>query len=160
MKRFFSHILCVFILVCACSLSFGQIQKYKCMLQMKNYSGEGAYVVVSLINPSGQYEKTLYVMGDDSQWYDSLRQWHKHQKKAKQKLNGITGASISGGKRSIKVFELDANKMNKGYKIRFESAVEHGSYHPVELELPLTTEGILQKTEGKGYIRFVKMTPA
>ena len=32
---------------------------FKCMVQMINYSGEGAYVVISLINPEGKYEKTL-----------------------------------------------------------------------------------------------------
>ena len=39
-----------------CLLSFqatAQTSKYKCMLQMSNYMGEGAYVVVSLINPKG-----------------------------------------------------------------------------------------------------------
>ena len=49
-----------------CLLSFkanAQTSKYKCMLQMSNYMGEGAYVVVSLINPKGNYEKTLYVHG-------------------------------------------------------------------------------------------------
>ena len=35
------------------------------MLQMVNYTGEKAYIVVSLINPKGQYEKTLYMMGPD-----------------------------------------------------------------------------------------------
>ena len=43
--------------------------KYKCMVQMTNYVGEGAYVVISLINPDGHYEKTLYVQGDDEEWY-------------------------------------------------------------------------------------------
>jgi hypothetical protein len=28
-----------------------QTSKYKCLLQMSNYMGEGAYIVVSLINP-------------------------------------------------------------------------------------------------------------
>ena len=34
---------------------------YKCMIQMKNYTGEGAYVIISLLNPKGAYEATLYV---------------------------------------------------------------------------------------------------
>ncbi len=54
------------ILICFLSfLATAQSSKYKCMLQMSNYMGEGAYVVVSLINAKGDYEKTLYVMGDD-----------------------------------------------------------------------------------------------
>ena len=45
-----------------------QSSKYKCMLQMSNYMGEGAYVVVSLVTDKGDYVKTLYVMGDDKKW--------------------------------------------------------------------------------------------
>ena len=41
------------------------VTKYKCMVQMTNYVGEAAYIVVSLVNPTGAYEKTLYVMGPD-----------------------------------------------------------------------------------------------
>ncbi len=36
---------------------------------MTNYMGEGAYIVVSLIDSKGAYEKTLYVMGSDKKWY-------------------------------------------------------------------------------------------
>ena len=47
--------------------------------------------------------------------------------------------------------------MNKGYKLRFETAVEDDMYNLKDVEIPLTTEGILTKTEGKGYIRYVKL---
>jgi len=46
--------------------------KYKCMIQMTNYDGEGAYIVISLLNPEGEYEKTLYVQGDDEDWYHDI----------------------------------------------------------------------------------------
>ena len=41
--------------------SVAQTSKYKCMIQMTNYMGEGAYVVISLIDSKGAYDKTLYV---------------------------------------------------------------------------------------------------
>ncbi len=47
--------------------------KYKCMLQLNNYTGEGAYIVVLLINKNDEYEKTLYVLGDDKKWYPDLK---------------------------------------------------------------------------------------
>jgi glycine cleavage system aminomethyltransferase T len=50
-----------------------QAAKYKCMIQMTNYMGEGAYIVISLIDSKGQYEKTLYVLGSDKKWYNSLK---------------------------------------------------------------------------------------
>ena len=131
--------------------------KYKCMLQMSNYMGEGAYIVVSLIKPDGSYEKTLYVMGDDKRWYDSLKEWHKFQQRKKDNLSGITGASVAGGNRSVTSFTLDNSKFNKGYKLRFESSVENQKYHANDVEIPLSDAGIADKVQGTGYIRYVKL---
>lgn len=125
---------------------------------MSNYMGDGAYVVVSLINPKGEYEKTLYVMGDDKKWYNSLKEWYKFYSKKPQNLNAITGASITGGDRSVTTFEIEDAKLNKGYKLRFESAVEDQKYNVTDLEIPLTTQGLSDKSEGTGYIRYVKFS--
>ena len=143
-----------------CLVSFNtnaQSSKYKCMLQMSNYMGEGAYVVVSLINAKGEYEKTLYVMGDDKKWYSSLKEWNKFYTKKTEDISAKTGASVTGGDRSITTIEIDNSKINKGYKLRFESAVEDQKYYVNDLEIPLTTEGLAAKTEGKGYIRYVRL---
>lgn len=134
-----------------------QQAKYKCMLQMTSYQGLEAYVVVSLIDAKGNYEKTLYMMGPDKQWYNGFKEWDKSLGKKKENLSGITGASIASGDRSITTFTIDESKMNKGYKLRFESAVEDKLYHVVDVEIPLTTEAVTQKVEGKGYIRYVKL---
>jgi len=133
-----------------------QTSKYKCMLQMSNYVGEGAYIVVSLINPKGEYEKTLYVMGDDKKWYNTLKEWHKYQSKKKENISTKTGASVTGGDRSITTIEIEDAKINKGYKLRFESAVEDNKYYVTDAEIPLTSEGLTAKTDGKGYIRYVR----
>ncbi|WP_348798674.1 DUF2271 domain-containing protein [Flavobacterium adhaerens] len=151
----------IFTLTLIFLLSFqanAQTSKYKCMLQMSNYVGEGAYIVVSLINPKGEYEKTLYVMGDDKKWYKSLKEWYKFQSAKPTDISAITGASVTGGDRSITTFEIDNSKINKGYKLRFESAVEDQKYHVTDLEFPLTTDAMADKTEGKGYIRYVRLS--
>lgn len=124
---------------------------------MSNYVGEGAYVVVSLINAKGEYEKTLYVMGDDKKWYNTLKEWNKFQTKKKENISAKTGASVTGGDRSITTFEIEDAKINKGYKLRFESAVEDNKYYANDIEIPLTTEGLAAKTDGKGYIRYVRL---
>ena len=134
-----------------------QEAKYKCMLQMTNYDGLEAYVVVSLIDSQGNYEKTLYVMGPDKQWYNGLKEWNKKLGKKKENLSAMTGASIAAGNRSITTFSLDESKLNKGYKLRFETAVEDDMYNVKDVEIAMTTEGISAKTEGKGYIRYVKL---
>ena len=149
----------VFTTALICLFSFqatAQTSKYKCMLQMSNYVGEGAYVVVSLINAKGEYEKTLYVMGDDKKWYNTLKEWHKYQSKKKENISAKTGASVTGGDRSITTIEIEDAKINKDYKLRFESSVEDQKYYVNDIEIPLTTDGLAAKTEGKGYIRYVR----
>lgn len=144
-----------------CLLAFqanAQTSKYKCMLQMSNYMGEGAYIVVSLVNAKGEYDKTLYVMGDDKKWYKTLKQWHKFYSKKPTDISAKTGASVTGGDRSTTTLEIENSKINKGYKLRFETSVEDKKYYADDLEIPLTTEAMANKTEGKGYIRYVRLS--
>lgn len=157
MKKYIKYTVLVLVLGLFANQAIAQTSKYKCMLQMSNYVGEGAYIVVSLINPKGQYEKTLYVMGDDKKWYKDIKEWYKFYNK-KKKVDAKTSASVAGGDRSVTVLEIDDSKLNAGYKIRFESAVENQKYHVTDVEIPLTTEGLAEKAEGKGYIRFVKLS--
>lgn len=132
--------------------------KYKCMVQMTNYVGEEAYVVVSLINAKGAYEKTLYVMGPDKKWYNTIKEWHKFNSKKPTNISAITGASVAGGDRSVTTFEIENTKINAGYKLRFETAVEDKEYHTKDIEIPLTTESLAAKTEGTNYIRYVRFS--
>ena len=108
---------------------------------MNSYEGEEAYVVISLINPQGAYEKTLYVLGPDKQWYKTLKDWHKFQTKSKEKLSAITGASVSGGDRAMKTIEIEDQK-----------------YHTTDAEIPLTTTALAELAVGNGYIRFFKLS--
>ncbi|CCH53211.1 hypothetical protein BN8_02288 [Fibrisoma limi BUZ 3] len=133
--------------------------QYKCMIQMTNYMGEGAYIVVSLINGKGAYEKTLYVLGSDKKWYPDVKEWHKALGKKTPNISAITGASVAGGDRSVVMLDIDNAKINKDYKLRFESAVEDKNYHVKDLEIPLTTEALSAKSEGTGYIRYVRFSP-
>lgn len=140
------------------SLSVSAQNKYKCMVQMTNYKGEAAYIVVSLIDPEGKYEKTLYMMGDDDEWYDSLKSWFDFFSKKKTNIDAVTGASITGGDRKTITLDLDDSKLDKGYTIRFESAVEDQKYHTIDAQVPFSSDKISTKTEGRGYVRYVKLS--
>jgi len=129
------------------------------MIQMKNYAGEGAYVAISLLNSKGKYVKTLYVQGDDDEWYHDITEWWSFQGKVHAEIDAITGATISGGNRAISVVHIDNDKIDNGYKIRFESAVEDKEYYKDDVEFELTTQSVRSKTEGKGYIRYIRMMP-
>jgi hypothetical protein len=138
------------------STGFAQSTKYKCMVQMTNYMGDGAYIVISLIDAKGAYEKTLYILGPDKKWYKTLKEWNKFNLKKPSNVSAITGASVTGGDRSVNVIEIQNAKINAGYKLRFESAVEDKNYNVKDLEIPLTTATLAAKNEGSGYIRYVR----
>ncbi|GAB3920444.1 DUF2271 domain-containing protein [Mucilaginibacter myungsuensis] len=160
MNRFFKVSLLLMALIFAASTrSSAQTTKYKCMIQMTNYMGDGAYIVISLVDPKGEYEKTLYVLGDDKKWYKSMKEWYKFHTKKPSNLSAITGASVTGGDRSVNTIEIETAKLNAGYTLRFESAVEDKPYHIKDVEIPLTTEALGAKTDGdKGYIRYVRFS--
>ena len=134
--------------------------KYKCMVQMTNYNGEAAYMVVSLIDPQGNYQKTLYVFGDNGKYYDPLKKWFVFYQDKKEKIDAVTGASITQGDRKTITLNLDKNLLDQGYKIRFESAVEDQNYYTTDAEVPFSSESLKGKTEGSGYVRYIRLTEA
>lgn len=159
MKRFFK-ILPAVVLVSFLALSFSTpVDKinYKCLIQLKNYTGEGAYVVISLMNPEGDYEETLYVQGKDAEWYSEISEWWKFYGKRRPDIDAISGATISGGERSINVIQIPEDKIDKGYKMRFETAVEDQEYYAKDLEFDLTQANLKGKKEGTGFIRYVRL---
>ncbi|SNQ43644.1 MULTISPECIES: DUF2271 domain-containing protein [Cellulophaga] len=133
--------------------------QYKCMIQLKNYEGEGAYVVVSLLDAEGKYVETLNVLGDDPEWYHDLTKWYSFFENKKPSIDAITGATISGGERAIKVIKIDDDKIDSGYKIRFETAVEDQKYVEDDVTFELTSASVNSKVDGTGYIRYIRMLP-
>ncbi|MGY5353769.1 DUF2271 domain-containing protein [Wenyingzhuangia sp. IMCC45467] len=133
------------------------VVKVKCLLQTTNYSGEGAYIVVSLIDNKGNYVKTLYMQGQDEKWYDTLKEWWKNIGETATNIDEISGATITPGARSIINFNIPEDKLNKGYSLRFESAVEDKDYFEKDVEIDLNKENLKGKFNGNGYIRYVRL---
>jgi hypothetical protein len=131
----------------------------KCMIQMTNYSGEGAYIVISLINPKGEYEQTLHVQGKDTEWYSEIKEWWQFYGKQDDGIDALVGATISGGERAINIIKIPKDNIDAGYSIRFETAVEDQDYHTSDVQFELTSTSIKSKVEGTGFIRYVRMMP-
>ncbi|MBR9853331.1 MAG: DUF2271 domain-containing protein [Algicola sp.] len=134
-----------------------QTKTIKCLIQMTNYSGEGAYLVVSLLKPDGEYEETLYVQGKDSEWYSEIPEWWKFYGKYRPNIDGISGETISGGERTVTILQIPEDKIDKGYSIRFETSVEDQDYYMDDIQFELTSDNLKSKKEGKGFIRYVRM---
>ena len=134
--------------------------KVKCMIQLTNYSGEGAYIVVSVLDSTGNYLNTLQVLGDDYEWYPDLTAWWSYfQPLKKSGIDAISGATISGGERSIFILEIEESLIDSNHTLRFETAVEDQKYYESDLEIPLTSENTRGSFNGTGYIRYVRIIP-
>ncbi len=129
----------------------------RCMIQMVNYDGEGAYIVVGLVDPQGEYMDTLYMLGDDDEWYYELEDWWRWFGRANDSIDGITGPTLGGGERTILHFELQEEWLDRGYGLRFETGVENEGYHPREVLIPLTSDFEQGKHHGEGFIRYVRL---
>lgn len=163
-KGLFKQLFVVLVLAVVSSLAnpIGSNTKsrVKCMVQLTNYSGEGAYIVVSVLDPDGNYLDTLHVLGDDDEWYRDLTSWWTYfESIGTPKIDAITGATISGGERSIFVIDIEETMIDKGNLLRFETAVEDQKYHETDLQIPLTSENLKGSFDGTGYIRYVRMIP-
>lgn len=129
------------------------------MIQLKNYTGEGAYVIVSLLDETGTYQETLYVQGKDPEWYNEITEWWKFYGKRRPDIDAISGATVGGGERTITVLKIPKEKIDSGYTLRFETAVEDQEYYEADLEFALTTENLKGSKEGSGFIRYVRLMP-
>ncbi|MDO6760471.1 DUF2271 domain-containing protein [Tamlana sp. 2_MG-2023] len=161
-RKIFFKILPILAIVIFTSFGFKSItetSKYKCMIQLKNYTGEGAYIAISLLDPKGEYVETLYMVGDDDEWYSDVTEWFGFYGKVRNDIDAITGATVSGGGRTINVIAIENDKIDAGYKIRFESAVENQEYYKDDVEFELTSATVKSKFEGNGFIRYVRMMP-
>ncbi len=130
---------------------------FKCLVQLTNYSGEGAYVVVSLIDSKGKYKKTLQIFGKEKRWYDDLTSWFNYYTSAKENVDGVSGASITAGGRKVFSINTDDTVFNKGYKLRFETAVENKEYEEKDVEMDFSEVNVGKTVSGTGYIRYVKL---
>lgn len=134
------------------------------MVQMIEYRGEGAYFAISIINPQGNYIKTLYVMGNDKTWFSDMKGFWEYLKVNDlytdkifyPMIDGISGATISGGERSIFQIQIPTDLINKGNRLRFETAVEDKGYYKDDVTIDLSTEAFLDSYNGNGYIQKVK----
>lgn len=157
----------LFLIVCLSLTAFSTIKntestsKYKCMVQLKNYEGEGAYVILSVVDKDDNYIKTLHILGDDEKWYADITTWWSffESKKESTNIDAITGATIAGGERSIFTFTLEESDLREGNKLRFETSVEQGEYHIKDLEVVLTPENLKAKHNGSGYVRYARIMP-
>lgn len=128
--------------------------KVRCLVQMKNYEGNGAYIIVSLLDENKSYVETLQILGDDTEWYNEIESWWAFFGKEKREVDGITGATLSAGQR--RVLNFSVSDVPDNYYLRFETAVEENLYYESEADIAISELATKREYEGIGYIRYLK----
>lgn len=121
--------------------------------ELKNYTGNGAYLAIYVTDAAGQYKKTLWVAGKKTKFYKHLRDWARGSGLKSTEFDGVSGASVGSG-RTLKVTaELADALIDAGYEIRVDTAVEDQRDNPAEVRVPLTTKDKSKPVAGRGYIK-------
>jgi hypothetical protein len=153
-------------------LSFFSVKKeeatldIKCMVQMIDYRGEGAYFVISVVDANNNYLKTLYVMGNDKTWFSEMKAFWQYlrannlytDERFYPLIDGISGATISGGQRRVFPIQIPVQLLNKGYRLRFETAVEDKGYNTEDVALNLNQTALSENYQGSGFIQQIKFS--
>ena len=121
--------------------------------ELKNYSGNGAYLAIYVTNATGQYKKTLWVAGKKTKYYTHLRDWARGSGMRASEFDGVSGASVGSGKTLKVTVELADALIDAGYEIRIDTAVEDERDNPAELRVPLTSANKTKPTAGRGYVK-------
>lgn len=140
----------------------------KCLLEIMNYRGEGAYFVISVLDKKENYVKTVYVLGDDKSWFSEMKSFWIHLRKNNlftdedfyPLIDGISGPTISGGERRVFQIMVPKNLFNNGYRLRFETAVEDKAYNMNDINIALNTKSLKQTSIGHGFIKKIQFIVA
>ena len=126
--------------------------------ELKNYGGDGAYMVLYLTDANGQYQGTLWVAGEKSKYYKHLRDWARGSGQRSSEYDGLTGASVGSGRTLNITLDIADELIDTGYEVRLDTAVEDRRDNRADVVVPLTTEGAGQPVSGRGYVQSLHYT--
>ena len=132
--------------------ALAQAREVTLTTQLKDYSGNDAYLAIYVTDANGQYQKTLWVAGKKAKYYKHLADWARGSGMNPSEFDGVSGASVGSG-RTLKVsVELADTLIDAGYQIRIDRAVEDKRDARGDVRGPLTSQGAGKPAPGRGYV--------
>ncbi|MDI4665494.1 DUF2271 domain-containing protein [Xanthobacter autotrophicus] len=125
---------------------------------LKNYGGNGAYVVLYVTDASGAYKGTLWMAGGKAKYHRHLSDWQRASGGRATEIDGITGASVGSGKTLKITLDLADAMIDAGYKVHVDTAVEDGMDNPSEVVAPLAASASGKPVAGRGYVKSFTVT--
>lgn len=119
---------------------------------LRDYGGNGAYLVLYVTDAKGAYAGTLWMAGGNARYYQHLSDWTRATGGNLAEINGITGASVGSGRELSITLDLADALFDAGYTLHIDAAVENMRESPSEIIVPLTTQGAGQPKAGRRYI--------
>lgn len=118
---------------------------------LNTYSGPNAYLAVYLVDKNGNYDSTLWLSGTKFKYLGHLRGWARgFQSAGGGNINGISGASVGGG-RTLKISSTLSDAMiDAGYRIVVDTSVENWGDYPADASVELKSGG--GSASGTGFV--------
>lgn len=120
---------------------------------LKNYSGEGAYLALYIVDANGHYQRTLWVAGEKSKYYKHLPGWARGSALRESEYDGLTGASVLSSDALVISSDIPDEMFDAGYEVRVDSSVEDLRDNRSDAAIALTTEGAGRLVHGRGYVQ-------
>lgn len=120
---------------------------------LSNYGGNGAYLAIYLTDAQGKFHSTLHLAAPKAKYHRHLRDWSRGSAASKQRLDGLTGASVGSGRAHKVSVDIADALLEAGYQIRIDSSVEDGRDNAADVVAPLTSAGVGKPVAGKGYVK-------
>lgn len=123
--------------------ALAQAREVTLTTQLKDYSGNDAYLAIYVTDANGQYQKTLWVAGKKAKYYKHLADWARGSGMNPSEFDGVSGASVGSG-RTLKVSVELADTLI--------DAVEDKRDARGDVSVPLTSKGAGKPATGSGYV--------
>ncbi len=120
--------------------------------ELAAYGGESAYVAIYVTDAKGIYQGTLWLAAPNAKYWRHLRDWYRATG-GRAKVDGISGASVGGGRVLRASVEVADALIDAGFEIHVDTAVEDMNENPSEVIVPLTAAGSGKRVAGTGYVK-------
>lgn len=141
-----------------CLSNVAQAREITITTTLNAYQGDGAYLAIYLTDADGKYARTLWVAGGKSKYYKHLLGWARGGGLNSTEYDGMTGASVNSGGSLTVTVDIDDALIDTGYLIRVDSAVEDQRENRIDVEVPLTSQGVGTEVTGRGYVKALSYT--
>lgn len=121
-------------------------------INLKDYAGDGAYLVLYLTNAQGRYQQTLWVSGQKSKYYKHLSGWARGSRLNSIEYDGMTGATTASGSTLVVTLDVSDAYIDTDYQLRVDTAIEDLRDNRDDIVSPLSTDGAGKIRSGRGYV--------